>query len=163
LGAFSSFPLDFPLSMVYYAQDSAQFIAWEQLTDLTNSAAFTTEKLCLAAQYEAFKVWGEYMRRHGNLNEAQAKELIQVVIDGWIFLQVARRIDWTSSSDLATASNKSESRTDSDAGRFIVPVDYQSARRKAKQEAMDVLNQILEFDVARLLHHFDRFLSHKAE
>jgi hypothetical protein len=33
----------------------------------------------------------------------------------------------------------------------------------AKQGAMDVLNQILEFDVARLLHHFDRFLSHKAE
>jgi hypothetical protein len=33
----------------------------------------------------------------------------------------------------------------------------------AKQGALDVLNQILEFDVARLLHHFDRFLSHKAE
>jgi hypothetical protein len=33
----------------------------------------------------------------------------------------------------------------------------------AKQGALDVLNQVLEFDVARLLHHFDRFISHKAE
>lgn len=74
---------------------------------------------------------------------------------------------------------------------MIVPVDYQLARRRgksvmctlpmsntflftivpfsfflvlaAKQAALDVLNQVLEFDVARLLHHFDRFISHKAE
>jgi hypothetical protein len=56
----------------------------------------------------------------------------QVVIDGWIFLQVARRIDSTSSSDQGTAGDKSENGTGSDAGGFIVPVDYQLARRKGK-------------------------------
>jgi len=131
--------------MAYYAQDSAQFVAWKQLTDPTSPADFTTETLYLAAQYEAFRVWGQYVRKHGNLKEVQARELIQVVIDGWIFLQVARQID----SDAAAP--------------VPVSVDYQLARIKAKEGVFNVLGQILEYDVARLLHHFDRFLSYKAE
>ena len=118
----------------------------------------------------------------------------QVVIDGWILLQVARRIDSPSDS----GSTSGENGIASDVARVQPAVDYQLARRKgklyfsdvsidmiasisplnhrghvhsgspilnpfffiltAKEGAMDVLGQILEFDVARLLHHFERFV-----
>lgn len=120
----------------------------------------------------------------------------QVVIDGWILLQVARRID----SPSGPGSTSGENGVASDVARVQPAVDYQLARRKgklfssdvsvacydclnfssqsswsrafqlanierffffiltAKEGAMDVLGQILEFDVARLLHHFERFV-----
>ncbi|KAI0284128.1 hypothetical protein BC826DRAFT_167549 [Russula brevipes] len=155
--------------MVYYAQASAHFAAWKQvfrgsalvssahrdtmmtkrtpfqLTDRGNAAPLTTETLSLAAKYEAFRVWGECVRRHGNLGEDQVRELIQVVIDGWVVLQIARRIDPAAAD-----------------GKYgLSTVDYRLARKKAKQDALDVMAQILEFDVARMLQHFDRFLSHR--
>jgi len=85
------------------------------------------------------------VRRHGNLREDQVRELIQVVIDGWVVLQVARRIDPAAAD-----------------GKYgLSTVDCRLARKKAKQDALDVVAQILEFDVARMLQHFDRFLSNR--
>ena len=124
-----------------------------------------------------------------------------MVIDGWIFLQVARRIDSLSDS----GSTRGKNGIASDATRAQQAVDYQLARRKgkfvfqtfpsisrrflvsliavmcalwvclsnlpilnsffffilaAKEGALDVLGQILEFDVSRLLHHFERFVGY---
>ncbi|KAI0249024.1 hypothetical protein BJV78DRAFT_726811 [Lactifluus subvellereus] len=83
--------------MVYYAQHSAQFAAWKQLADLRNTEAFTTETLSLALNLlyrrQAFRVWGEYVKRHGNIEEKLATELVQVVVDGWVTLQVAYRFN----------------------------------------------------------------------
>jgi len=99
--------------------------------------------LCLGAQYEAFNVWGEYVRKHGNLQEEQAKNLVQVVIDGWIVLQVARRIDPGA------------------AAGGISAVDHQGAQRKAKQSALDALDQISELDAEKLIRLYDQFLSYR--
>lgn len=40
------------LCMLYYVERSAQCVAWQQIADVANTEAFTTETLYLAAQYE---------------------------------------------------------------------------------------------------------------
>ncbi|KAH8981882.1 hypothetical protein EDB92DRAFT_1820083 [Lactarius akahatsu] len=53
-------PIILHIYMIYYAEQSAQCVAWKQIVDVGNTEAFTTEMLGLAAQYE--------VKAHARLN-----------------------------------------------------------------------------------------------
>ncbi|KAI0249025.1 hypothetical protein BJV78DRAFT_726875 [Lactifluus subvellereus] len=62
--------------MVYYTDDSEQYASWKQLQGPPTKDGFTTEVVALAAQYEALRVWEEYVKRKGTLKGRQAKDLV---------------------------------------------------------------------------------------
>ncbi|KAI9443558.1 hypothetical protein H4582DRAFT_1206566 [Lactarius indigo] len=141
----------FHLCMTYYAEQSAQCVAWKKIKDLGNTEAFTTGTLGLAAQYEALRVWVEYVKQHGNLEPERAKQLVQVVADAWITLQVAYRIDPHAAEAQGTAAI---------AGASSSSVNLKLAQEQAKRGALITLAHILEFDIAKLLYHYNRFLTY---
>ncbi|KAI0295667.1 hypothetical protein B0F90DRAFT_1670018 [Multifurca ochricompacta] len=146
----------------YYAKGSTQYAAWKQITDLGITEEITTETLSQAAQYEV-KVWQEYVTRYGNIGDNQAKKFMyvrdslpfcQVIIDGWIVLQVAHRIDRSKNPSSSPPTHGSLS----GGGIIATNVDYRLAQSQAQQDALSILNQLLEYDVERLLRYSDQYL-----
>jgi hypothetical protein len=106
--------------MVYYSDDSEQYTSWQKLQDTRSKNGFTTEALALAAQYEALRVWEEYVKRNGTLKSKQARDVVRTVAEAWIVLQVAYRY------------------------QLGVNVDYKEAQREARQGALDALEDATE-------------------
>lgn len=75
-----------------------------------------------------------------------------MVVDGWIILQVARRSDLHAAGDKGAAAIAGTTPLSS--------VDVKLAQNQAKRGALIMLTHILEFDIEKLLYHYNRFLSY---
>jgi len=106
--------------MGYFTTDSEQYVSWNKLQDTGKKDGFTTEGLALGAQYEALRVWEEYVKNQGSLKGKQAREVVRTVAEAWITLQVAYRNDTE------------------------IRIDYKSAQLEAKQGALDALDDAME-------------------
>jgi len=105
--------------MVYFTDDSEQYTFWKKLQDTRSKDGFTTEALALAAQYEALRVWEDYVKRNGVLKAKQAKDLVRTVAEAWVVLQVEYR------------------------NKLGVNVDYKAAQREARQGSLDALDDAM--------------------
>ncbi|KAI9446998.1 hypothetical protein BJY52DRAFT_1193746 [Lactarius psammicola] len=101
--------------MVYFTDDSEQYVSWKKLQETRSKEAFTTEAAALGAQYEALRMWEEYVKNKGDIKGKQARDLVRTIAGAWITLQVEHR------SNLG------------------VSIDYKTAQMEAKQGALDAL------------------------
>jgi hypothetical protein len=68
----------------------------------------TTEAAALGAQYEALRVWEEYVKTNGALKAKQARDLVRTVAGAWIALQLELRADLGVSIDYKAAQTEGE-------------------------------------------------------
>ncbi|KAI0269997.1 hypothetical protein BC834DRAFT_582533 [Gloeopeniophorella convolvens] len=109
--------------MGYFASDSEQYKSWQELKDPSNADAFTTEALSFASQYEALRVYEEYVKAQGKIPQKQAQSLVETVVDGWAVLQVTKR---------ATQGG--------------TRVNYKIAQSEARETALGALEDVLAGD-----------------
>jgi len=109
-----------PRPMVYFSDDSEQYMSWKKLQDTQSKDGFTTEALALAAQYEALRVWDDYVKSNGTLKGKQAKDVVRTVAEAWVVLQVEYRY------------------------KLGIHVDYKVAQHEAREGALDALDDAIE-------------------